>query len=70
MKPKLEQSGWVGATMSHPNTGRPMISGHTFSYFRKEAIEKFIDFSGKPWRYWREKYGFKTMKATQTVELL
>lgn len=67
---KKEITGRVVATECHPNSQKPMIVEHSFSYSQKEAIERFMEDSGYTWYYWRKKFGFKAVKAKLTIEVL
>jgi hypothetical protein len=61
--------GWVVMNACHPRTKGKFIVGSTFSYTRTKAIEAFIKGSGQNWRYWKEKYNFSCVKATQSITI-
>lgn len=64
---RLEKQGWVVINIGHPATGMQSIVESTFSSTRTVAIKKFIKYSEKSWSYWRSKYNFRCVKATQTI---
>lgn len=65
---KVENKGWVIICVNHPKTGTSYVVNSTFSDTRKSAIEKFVEGSGSKWEYWKDKYNFRAVKATQTVQ--
>ena len=53
--------------IGHPRNGNKYIVNDSFSYTRKDAVKKFIDGSGCSWRYWKDKYNFKVVKAESII---
>lgn len=67
---KNEQEGYVIINENHPNNPKnKTIFTHTFSTLKKNCIENFIESSGKGWRYWYDKYNFRCVKATMTIQV-
>ena len=64
---QANKSGWVVVNYCHPTTGRETFHEETFSRTRTGAIGKFIDGSQKDWEYWKKKFNFSCVRATQTT---
>ncbi len=62
-----EKHGWVVQNTDHPNTSFDFMNDNTFAYTKKEAIEKFIEGSGKPWKHWHDKLNYRCVRATMTI---
>ena len=63
-----QSTGWVIVNENHPNNPNvKQIHTETFSYTRKEAIEKFIKDVGYPWIYWYRRFNFRAVKAEMTI---
>lgn len=60
--------GWVVINPKHPSTGREMQIDSSFSKTRKESIKLFIQDSEADWKYWRNKYNYRVVKAKITIE--
>lgn len=60
-------TGWVVINIGHPRTEGKFINGWSFSSIRKECIAKFVANTGYKWEYWRKKYNFRCVRATQMV---
>ena len=56
-------TGWVIENQNHPNTNTKYIVASTFRPTRKQAIKAFVEGSGQTWRYWREAYNFRAVRA-------
>lgn len=61
-------NGWVVVNIGHPSSGTKYICASTFDYTRKAAIKSFVEGSGNSWRYWRDKYNFRVVRAKSTIE--
>lgn len=61
------KQGWVVINTGHPRTGKSYVVSDTFSYLRMDAIKRFCDGSGSDWKYWREKFNFRCVRATQRI---
>lgn len=62
-----KQTGWVVINIGHPRTGGKYIVASTFSRTRREAISNFTNGTNEGWRYWKQKYNFRVVKASQVV---
>jgi hypothetical protein len=65
-----KSKGWVVVNYNHPTTGNQYILPTTFKHTRKEAITEFLKGSGSPWRYWRDKYNFRCVKAISVISVI
>ena len=62
-------TGWVVITINHPTHGGSWIVDSTFKFKRTDSISEFCKGLGSSWRYWKDKYNFRCVKATSTIEL-
>ena len=60
--------GWVVINQKHPNTGYEMVVDSSFARSRSQAIKNFISGSSADWKYWREKWNYRVIKAKSTIE--
>lgn len=60
--------GWVVVNPKHPNTGKEMLVDSSFARTRTEAINKFIEGSSKDWKFWRNKWNYRVIKAKISIE--
>lgn len=67
---KLETQMWCVLTRNHPTTKSGHICQSTLSYLKKDAIKKFIDGSGKDWRYWKRKFNFTCERVSVKIETI
>jgi hypothetical protein len=66
---KSINKGWVIINTGHPRTGNKYIVSGTFSRKRTDSISLFIKGSGSNFRYWKEKFNFKCVRAESIIEL-
>lgn len=64
---KTTTTGWVIINIGHPRTGNKYIVASTFSRTRTGAIKEFCSESGTYWKYWKEKFNFRVVRAEQTI---
>ena len=65
-----EINGYVIVSVNHPRGGEDSIFESTFRYLRRDCVKDFVHGSGGNWKYWREKYGFKCVKAKSKITTL
>lgn len=61
-----EDRGWVIVCIDHPMTNKSFVVLNSFRYTRRQAIKDFND-SVVSWEYWKRKYNYRCVRATQTV---
>lgn len=62
-----ESNGWVVINTNHPSTGTKYIVESTFSSTKKEAIKNFIEGTNNSWLYWKKKYNYSVVRASQHI---
>jgi hypothetical protein len=69
MSKKMKEitNGWVIISNNHPNGTPNRIFSGSFRTKKTRCIKDFVQGSGGDWNYWKNKYGFKAVRATQTI---
>lgn len=62
--------GWAIINIGHPKTGTASVFSGSFRYTRRECVADFISGSGQTWKYWRNKFNFRCVKAEETLKTL
>ena len=62
------ETGYVIINIGHPNTGTAFMNVDSFRARKKDAIKYFIEGSGNTWKYWRERYNFRCVKAEMIIK--
>ena len=60
--------GWAIVNIAHPVTGKGFIFPDSFYRTRREALDSFLEGDDLGWKYWRDKYNFRCVRATMTIE--
>ena len=68
---KTQTKGWVVMTDSHPNRKHKdaVIIWSSFKRTRSESIKSFLRSTNQTLRFFKKKYGYKCVRATQTIEI-
>lgn len=64
----MKEQQWCCINKSR--NGKPSFRQDTLSYTRKESIKKLIGEGTLTWRQCKEKYGWKCVKITMTLEII
>ena len=67
---KTAENGYVIICEDHPVTGTSYIVHGSFQNYKHLAIAYFIKDTSHTWEYWKRKYNFRCVKATQSINLL
>jgi hypothetical protein len=61
--------GWVVMTPQHPSTNEPMIWWTGFREKKSDCIKAFVEDSSLTWRQWKNKFGFRCVRASSSIRL-
>jgi 3'-phosphoadenosine 5'-phosphosulfate sulfotransferase (PAPS reductase)/FAD synthetase len=67
MKLKETNTGWVVINIGHPYSGSKYILSESFAFTKKGCIKDFIKDTGQTWKYWRDKYNFRCVRAEMKI---
>lgn len=62
------QRGWVIVNIGHPTNGRKSIFNGSYRQTKRGCINDFLRGTNGTWQHWRNKWHFRCVRATQTIE--
>lgn len=68
MEDKIQ--GWVIINIGFPKSGKKYIVSDYFNHSKRICINEFAKGSAAGWRYWRNKFNYRCVRAEQTIKTI